>query len=119
MATLKIIRRRIASFKTTQKTTRAMKFVSAAKLRRAQEALANAGPYSSTLARIADSLLGAESPAVKPREEAPPSHLLIVATSDRGLCGAYNANLLRKADAIRTQSRARSLEPQIFLLDRK
>jgi F-type H+-transporting ATPase subunit gamma len=119
MATLKIIRRRIASFKSTQKTTRAMKFVSAAKLRRAQEALLNAGPYSTTLARIADSLLSAESPVVKPREEAPPALLLIVVTSDRGLCGGYNANLLRKAEEVSRQSRTRGIEPQIFVLGRK
>jgi F-type H+-transporting ATPase subunit gamma len=60
MASLKAIRSRIASVKSTQQITRAMKLVSAARLRRAQEALANALPYSEALARVADSLLTSE-----------------------------------------------------------
>ena len=70
MASLKAIRRRIASAKSTQQITRAMKLVSAARLRRAQEALHNSLPYSEALARVADSLLTSEGISVGPVEGA-------------------------------------------------
>ena len=70
MATLKAIRRRISSVKSTQQITRAMKLVSAARLRRAQEALLNARPYHEALKRVADSLLGSAPDAMAPVENA-------------------------------------------------
>src|ERR1700737_823470 len=66
MASLKAIRRRISSVKSTQQITRAMKLVAAARLRRAQEALQNAGPYHEALVRIADSLFATERAASAP-----------------------------------------------------
>src|ERR1700729_3233510 len=77
MASLKAIRRRIASAKSTQQITRALKLVSAARLRRAQEALVNALPYSEALARIADSLLTSEGISVGPVEGAQKRSLLV------------------------------------------
>ncbi len=89
MATLKSIRRRIASVKSTQQITRAMKLVAAARLRRAQEALINARPYHEALKRVADSLLLSApelaGAAAKMRTRAT---LLIVVTADRGLDAA-------------------------------
>src|SRR5215471_12595958 len=98
MASLKAIRRRISSVRSTQQITRAMKLVAAARLRRAQEALQNATPYHQALVRIADSLFATERAALGPAENASLTSLLIVIGSDRGLCGGYNANVLRAAE---------------------
>ena len=103
MASLKIIRKRITSVKSTQKITKAMKMVSAAKLRRAQEAATAARPYAEKLtallhnvaARVGDST----HPLLQARPEERSIHALLV-TADRGLCGGYNANLIRKAEAL-------------------
>lgn len=103
MASLKAIRRRIASTKSTQQITRAMKLVAASRLRRAQEALANSIPYSEALARVADSLLTSEGISVAPREGAARRALLVVIASDRTLCGGYNTNVMRLADETRRE----------------
>ena len=91
MPSLKAIKRRIASVKSTQQITRAMKLVSAARLRRAQEALNNARPYGVALARVADSLLTSEGVRLAPSAGAKPASLLIVVGSDRAQCGGYNS----------------------------
>ena len=78
MASLKAIRRRVASVKSTQQITRAMKLISAARLRRAQEALLDSLPYSEALARVADSLLTSEGISVAPVEGAQKRSLLVV-----------------------------------------
>ncbi len=101
MASLKAIRRRIASVKSTQQITRAMKLVAAARLRRAQEALIAARPYSQALSRIADSLLNAEGVDIAPAENARKSALVAVIAADRGLCGGYNTNIVRAAEEVR------------------
>ncbi len=119
MATLKAIRRRISSVKSTQQITRAMKLVSAARLRRAQEALLNARPYHETLKRVADSLLGSAPEAMAPAENARRVALILVVTSDRALCGGYNANLLRMAEETARRSAAAGLEPKFFAIGRK
>jgi len=119
MATLKAIRRRISSVKSTQQITRAMKLVSAARLRRAQEALLNARPYSETLKRVADSLLGSAPEAMAPAENAQRVSLILVVTSDRALCGGYNANLLRMAEETARAQTAAGLTPRFFAIGRK
>jgi F-type H+-transporting ATPase subunit gamma len=119
MATLKTIRRRISSVKSTQQITRAMKLVSAARLRRAQEALLNARPYSETLKRVADSLLGSAPEAIAPAENAQRVALILVVTSDRALCGGYNANLLRMAEETARTRAAAGLTPRFFAIGRK
>jgi len=119
VATLKTIRRRITSVKSTQQITRAMKLVSAAKLRRAQEALVNARPYAETLARVAHSLLEAERAALAPAEGAAAVALIVVVGSDRGLNGSYNANLMRTAEETARGVRAEGLAPGIFAVGRK
>ena len=100
MPSLKDLRIRIDSVKATQKITSAMKMVAAAKLRRAQEQAEAARPYAERMERILTSL--AASLAVK--EGSSPllagtgkdeTHLLVVVTSDRGLCGAFNSSLAR------------------------
>jgi F-type H+-transporting ATPase subunit gamma len=102
MATLKELRTRINSVKATQKITSAMKMVAASKLRRAQEAAEAARPYADRMERmvrsLADSLAGNESaPAMLAGTGEENTHLLIVATSDRGLCGGFNSSIVRAA----------------------
>lgn len=95
------IRRRIRSVKNTQQITRAMKMVAAARLRRAQEQVISARPYANQMRAVLQSLMSRtamhEHPllAVRPVKRA----LLVLVTSDRGLCGAFNANLIRSATA--------------------
>src|SRR5208282_1820382 len=119
MASLKAIRRRIASAKSTQQITRALKLVSAARLRRAQEALANSLPYSEALARVADSLLTSEGISAGPVEGAQKRSMLVVVASDRGLAGGYNSYLLRAAEATRREIRGAGLEIELFAVGKK
>ncbi len=119
MATLKTIRRRIASVKSTQQITRAMKLVAAARLRRAQEALLNARPYHEALKRVADSLLLSAPEVAAPAENAAPATLIIVISSDRGLCGGYNTNLLRVAEQEARRLRQSGGEIKLFSVGRK
>ncbi|HVC45342.1 MAG TPA: ATP synthase F1 subunit gamma [Candidatus Binataceae bacterium] len=119
MATLKAIRRRIASVKSTQQITRAMKLVAAARLRRAQEALINARPYHEAFKRVSDSLLGSAPDALKPPEDAGNVRLLVVVTSDRGLCGGYNTNVIRMAEETMREAAAAGREVQLFAVGRK
>jgi F-type H+-transporting ATPase subunit gamma len=119
MATTKVIRRRITSVKSTQQITRAMKLVAASRLRRSQESLINSRPYYEALGRVADSLLASASDAAAPVENASPNALLIVITSDRGLCGGYNSNLIRFAEDNTRRVRTESLEPKLFAVGRK
>ncbi len=119
MATLKAIRRRISSVKSTQQITRAMKLVAASRLRRAQEALLNARPYHEALKRVSDSLLLSAPEVTAPAENAKPAILMVVAASDRGLCGGYNSNLLRMAEETARSARARGIEVKFFAVGRK
>src|ERR1700690_2830458 len=98
MPTLKAIRRRIASVKSTQQITRAMKLVAASRLRRAQDALQNSRPYGEALTRVSDSILGGESATLGPAEGAANAAFVVVISSDRGLCGGYNTNIIKFAE---------------------
>ena len=99
MPNLKDIRRRIGSVKKTRQITSAMKLVAGAKLRRATEAAVRAKPYqeklSSVLGRVAAGAGDVEDPLLQKRDEVKRT-LLVVLTSDRGLCGPFNNSLLRK-----------------------
>ena len=102
MASLKELRNRIASVKATQKITKAMQMVAAAKLRRAQMAAEAARPYSermdAILANIAGKVAGqAGAPALLGGTGKDDVHLLLVCTSERGLCGAFNSSIARLA----------------------
>jgi F-type H+-transporting ATPase subunit gamma len=99
MATLLDFRRRIRSVKNTQQITRAMKFVAAARLRRAQEAALAARPYAAELVRVLRSTMARiESPEHPLLAKRPENNILvIVLTGERGLAGAFNSNVLRKA----------------------
>jgi F-type H+-transporting ATPase subunit gamma len=100
MPTLLDFRRRIRSVKNSQQITRAMKFVAAARLRRAQEAALAARPYAKELARLLRSIMARiqepQHPLLEKRAEQ--TILAIVLSGERGLAGAFNANILRKAN---------------------
>lgn len=96
-----------------------MKLVAAARLRRAQEALLSARPYHEALARVATSVLSGETEATAPREEAQRAALLVLVASDRGLCGGYNANLMRRAEEEAARLRGEHLEVRFFAVGRK
>jgi F-type H+-transporting ATPase subunit gamma len=102
MPSLKQYRLRIRSVQSTQKITKAMKMVAAAKLRRAQEAATAARPYAQAMDRMMASLAGAMqgkpgAPKLLAGTGADKVHLLIVATADRGLCGGFNSSIVREA----------------------
>src|SRR5688572_576475 len=94
------IRRRIRSVKNTQQITKAMKMVAAAKLRRAQERMMAARPYAAALRQVLASVGSrvdmSKHPLLQEREQEN-KVLLLVVTADRGLCGAFNTNILRAA----------------------
>lgn len=102
MATLRDIKRRIVGVKNTQQITKAMKMVSAARLRRAQENMMNARPYSRKIAEVLSNLLliekNIDNELLKEREVKKVA--LVLVTSDRGLCGGFNMNAIRKAETL-------------------
>ncbi|TDR93139.1 F0F1 ATP synthase subunit gamma [Enterovirga rhinocerotis] len=102
MPSLKDLRNRIASVKATQKITKAMQMVAAAKLRRAQQAAEAARPFAERMSKVMANLgagitIGPESPRLLAGTGADKTHLLIVATAERGLCGAFNSSISRLA----------------------
>jgi F-type H+-transporting ATPase subunit gamma len=102
VASLKALKMRISSVKSTQKITKAMKMVAAAKLRRAQMAAEAARPYAERMASVVASVvsrvaIGPESPKLLAGTGSDQAHLLIVCTSDRGLAGGFNSNIVRAA----------------------
>jgi F-type H+-transporting ATPase subunit gamma len=119
MASLKAIRRRISSVRSTQQITRAMKLVAAARLRRAQEALHNASPYHQALVRIAESLFATEQAALAPVEDAKREALIVVIGSDRGLCGGYNANVMRAAEDEARRAERDGMKVKFYAVGRK
>ena len=106
MAALRDIRRRIRSVESTQKITRAMKLVAAAKLRRAQERLVAARPYASKMAELLGNLVTGADGEAHPllAERQGPRRQIVIITSDRGLAGAFNSNVIRQALALIRES---------------
>jgi F-type H+-transporting ATPase subunit gamma len=104
MPSLKAFRNRIASVKATRKITRAMQMVAASKLKRAQDAAQAARPYAEKMAAVIASLAGSMmdnpgAPKLLAGTGADQVHLVIVATAERGLCGGFNTNIVRRARA--------------------
>ncbi|QCI65423.1 F0F1 ATP synthase subunit gamma [Phreatobacter stygius] len=101
MPSLKDLRNRIASVKATQKITKAMQMVAAAKLKRAQNAAEAARPYAekmeTVLANLTGSVAGADAPLLLTGTGKSDVHLLVVCTAERGLCGAFNSSIVRLA----------------------
>jgi len=111
MATLRDIQRRIRSVRSTQKITRAMKLVAAAKLRRAQERILAARPYANKMAELLGHLVseadGDGHPLLEQREG--PRRQIVIITADRGLAGAFNSSIIRRAVELIRESSAAEL----------
>ena len=124
MANLKDLKTRIDAVTSTRKITKAMQMVAAAKLRRAQESAENARPYGERMAAVMVNLAGAAAgsetaPKLLAGTGADQVHLLIVATSERGLCGGFNSSIARMARAHATDLLARGKTVKILTIGKK
>lgn len=121
MPSLKAIRRRITSVKNTRKITRALKLVSTAKLRRAQDALIAARPYANAISQVVSELSGvAGSDAHKLFEERPLAKAaVVVVTSDRGQAGAFNANVVKAVERYAANELSGASEVSLRIIGRK
>jgi F-type H+-transporting ATPase subunit gamma len=124
MPNLKDLKIRINSTKNTQKITSAMKMVSAAKLRRAQEQAIAARPYAERMERVLGSLAAGmagkdNAPALLAGTGRDQVHLLVVMTSDRGLCGAFNSSIVRQARKIARDLKVAGKTIKILCVGRK
>jgi F-type H+-transporting ATPase subunit gamma len=123
MPSLKSLRVRINSVKSTQKITSAMKMVAAAKLRRAQEQAEAARPFAERMSRmlssLAGSLAGGGGPALLSGTGKDQVHLIVVTTSDRGLCGAFNSSIVRGARQLIRQLLSEGKTVKIMTVGRK
>jgi F-type H+-transporting ATPase subunit gamma len=121
MASLQSLRRKISSVKNTQKITKAMKMVAAAKLKRAQDRILSARPYAIRMRQVLERVSHRVSPSVHPLFRRRPGNkvLVVVVTSDRGLCGAFNANVLRRGVEILEEHKARGAEVSVSVIGRK
>jgi len=124
MASLKALKLRINSVKSTQKITKALNMVAASKLRRAQQAAIAARPYSSRMAEVVQSLAskvtaGPQAPKLLAGTGKDDTHLIIVATSDRGLAGAFNTNIVRAARKTAEELEAYGKTVLFYIVGRK
>jgi F-type H+-transporting ATPase subunit gamma len=124
MASLKDLRDRIGSVKSTQKITSAMKMVAAAKLRRAQEQAEAARPYAERMERMLSSLGSSVrgTPGISPLLAGTGSdqkQLIVLATADRGLCGGFNTNLVRQARVLIAELQSQGKDIQVMCVGRK
>jgi F-type H+-transporting ATPase subunit gamma len=119
MPSLLDIRRRIRSVKNTQQLTKAMKMVSAAKLRRAQERVLSARPYANQLKSVLGSLAGKLENIEHPLLEVRPEEkiLAIIVTADRGLCGGFNSNIIKAGQTFLLENTAK--DRRVFTVGRK
>jgi F-type H+-transporting ATPase subunit gamma len=120
-ASLRDIRRRIGSIRSTQQITKAMKMVAAARLRRAQESILATRPYATKMFEVLSSLAARTSPEAHPllaRRE-PKRIEVVVFTSDRGLCGAFNMNLIQRTERFVAEEKANTDEIALSFIGRK
>jgi F-type H+-transporting ATPase subunit gamma len=124
MASLKALKGRIASVKSTQKITKAMQMVAAAKLRRAQQAAVAGRPYAERMEAVIASLAAKvarspQSPKLLAGTGSDQAHLLVVCTSDRGLAGAFNSNIVRAARKRAEELTGQGKSVYFYLVGRK
>jgi F-type H+-transporting ATPase subunit gamma len=121
-AQLRVVRRRIRSVQSTMKITRAMELISASRVARAQQRVEQARPYTEEITAALESVVSTEvllsHPLLEQRHEADAAAVLVV-TSDRGLAGPYNANVLRTAEELQAHLRDDGLEPKLYVTGRK
>ena len=124
MASLKALKGRIGSVKSTQKITKAMKMVAAAKLRRAQQGAEAGRPYATRMADVVASIastvtVGPQSPKLLAGTGKDDTHLIVLATGDRGLAGAFNSNIVRAARRKAAELTADGKKVLFYLVGRK
>src|ERR1700759_921698 len=123
MASLKEMRNRIGSVKATQKITKALQMVAAAKLRRSQDAAQNARPYAermaAVIANLASGVSGEGAPRLLVGTGSDKRHLIVVATSDRGLAGGFNSSIVRAARARLARIPSEGKDVRVLTLGRK
>jgi len=123
MANLKEIRDRIVSVKNTRKITEAMRLVAAAKVRRAQEQVLRSRPFADRLARVLENIQSrlkfevADSPLLKNRDVS--RITLLAVTGDRGLCGGYNTNVIKRTEQRYAELKSKGFELDLVLIGRK
>ncbi|WP_320676171.1 F0F1 ATP synthase subunit gamma [Prochlorococcus sp. MIT 1300] len=123
MANLKDIRDRIVSVKNTRKITEAMRLVAAAKVRRAQEQVLRSRPFADRLARVLENIQSrmqfdiADAPLLKTRDLN--SITLLAVTGDRGLCGGYNSNIIKRTEQRYAELKGQGYKPDLVLIGRK
>ena len=118
----RVVRRRIRSVQSTMKITRAMELISASRVARAQQRVQQARPYTEEITAALESVVSTEvvlsHPLLEQRHEANAAAVLVV-TSDRGLAGPYNANVLRTAEELMAHLRDDGIEPKLYVTGRK
>jgi F-type H+-transporting ATPase subunit gamma len=121
MPSLQSLRRKIAAFKNTQKITKAMKMVAAAKLKRSQDRILAARPYAHKMRGVLGNLSRRVNRASHPllRKRVGKRVEILVVTSDRGLCGAFNGNIVRKSAEFLRQCEANGLDVALSIVGRK
>jgi len=118
---LQALRRRIKSVKSTKKITKAQELVATSRIGKAQERVAAARPYAAAITDVVTALASntnVDHPLLKPRPQVRRAGVLVV-TSDRGLCGAYNANAIRTAEELIQRLRREGKQPVLYVVGRK
>ena len=121
MPSLQSLRRKIAAFKNTQKITKAMKMVAAAKLKRSQDRILAARPYAHKMRGVLSNLSRRVNRSSHPLLQKREGHKIevLVVTSDRGLCGGFNGNIARKSSEFVRQCESRGLSVTLSIVGRK
>jgi len=120
-AQLRILRRRIRTVRSMKKITKAMELVATSRLGKAQERVAASRPYAEAITNVLTALASnanLDHPILKPREQVRRAGVLVI-SSDRGLCGAYNANAIRTAEELISRLREDGKEPVLYVVGRK
>jgi F-type H+-transporting ATPase subunit gamma len=121
-AQLRVVRRRIRSVQSTKKITRAMELIASSRIVRAQQRVESSRPYAEELTRVMEDVASRSASLEHPllEERATPARIgVLVVTSDRGLAGAYNANVLKIAEELLGSVRGRGLEPVLYVIGKK
>jgi F-type H+-transporting ATPase subunit gamma len=121
-AQLRVVRRRIRSVQSTMKITRAMELISTSRVARAQQRVEQARPYTDEITAALENIVSTEAilthPLLEQREETRAAAVLVV-TSDRGLAGPYNANVLRTTEELLARLREDGIQPKLYVTGRK
>src|SRR3954454_15903380 len=121
-AQIRVLRRRIRSVQSTKKITRAMELIAASRIAKAQQRAAAAAPYADEITRVISAVASKGGSMTPPLVVIPPdarAAAVIIVTSDRGLAGGYNSNVLRAAEDLNAKLRLENLEPRPYLIGRK